>query len=422
MKTRIKSIEECTKLFKIEIPHEMVQEVTAEIYAQIKKAAKIPGFRPGSAPQDLLEKHHAEDAKSEVLKRLIPEGYKKAIDNHKVQPVSSPKILNVNFEPGKPLTFEAEVDTRPNIKLKAYKGIKVKKQRISVTQEEIAEALTRMRSMSAKYKDVERPVKKEDYAICDIEAFIDGKPITKKSNNMWVAAAKEESLLGMGEELIGLAKGETKEIETKLPEKYPDKKYAGKTAKFKVLVNGVKEKELPTLDDAFAKSVNIDSLDALKKEIETQLFTRKENTLAIDMKSQILDKLLKDHKFSVPSGIVKRQKEVLAKRLETELLQKGVQKEEVAEKVKELDSKLDEDAKAKVCIYFILDDISEKEKIEIDEKDISGRLEMIAAQTGQSLKKVKEYYENENLLGGLAEELKEVKVLEFLLKEAQTIE
>ncbi len=422
MKTRIKNNKVGTKILQIEIPPDLVEKVAEEVYQEIKRFAKIPGFRVGSAPQDLLEKHYSKDAKAEILKKLIPQGYKTAIETHKVAPIGLPSIFNISFEKGKPLTFEAEVDIRPNIKLRNYKGIKVKKKRISLSQQELDDAFSRLRDVYAKYSDVARPVRKGDYAVCDVEAFVEGKPITKKNNNMWVLADKEASLLGMGEELVGLTKGQAREIETKLPESYPDKKYAGKLTKFKVLVNEVKEKCLPALDDAFARDLKADNLEALKKEIESGLFKRKENALKIDMENQILEKLLKDNKFTVPANIVQRQKEVLVKRFETELLRKGLHKDEVAEKLGQKTQKLEEDARDRVRIYFILDDIALKEKIEINDKDIDERLKSLALSTGQSQGEVKKYYEKEDLLGGLAEEIKDGKVLEFLLEEAEKIE
>jgi len=418
MNSRVKNIESCKKLFKIEIPKDLVEKTTKDVYREINKAAKIPGFRPGSAPQDLLEKRYSGDAKEQVLKRLIPEGYRQALLSHNVTPVGLPRVFNIDFRGDKPLTFEAEVDTRPVIKLKNYKGIKVRKKRISVSEEEINEGLSKLRQMYAKYRDAARPVKKGDHVVCSVEAFIDGKPVTKKNENMWIQADKEASLLGMGEELIGLAKGQVKEIDAKLPDDYPDKKYAGKLAKFKVLVNEVKEKCTAELDDAFAGQLKFENLEALKKGIESELYARKENSLKIGMKNQILEKFLKENKFSIPGGMAARQKEVMAKRFEMELTQKGMSKEEAEKKVKELDPKLEQDAGDKIRLYFILDDIALKEKIETNENDIAERLKNIALSTGQSVEEVRKYYEKENLMGGLSEEIRESKTLDFLLKEA----
>ena len=422
MKIRIKNIEECTKLFHIEVPEELVKRITEEIYQDIKKVANIPGFRVGSAPRDLLEKHHSKTVEEEVLKRLIPEGYKKALGTHKIVPVGVPQISGINIQKGKPLTFQAQVDVRPNTRLRNYKRIKVRKKRISASEEEVDETLLRLRNMYAKHNDVSRPIKKGDYAVCNVEAYIDGVLITKKNKDMWILADKETSLLGMGEHLLGLEKGQEKEIDATLPENYPDKKYAGKHAKFKVVINEVKEKELPALDDAFAKTMNCENIDTLKKNIESQLFMKKESDLKVSMQNQILERLLRENKFSVPSNLANRQKQALAKSLETELLRKGIRKDEIKKRIKDMDPNLEKDAKDKVCIYFMLDDIAVKEKIEVDDKDLDEKLAAISASTGQPAEGVKEYYEKENLLGGLLEQIKEDKVLDFLLKQADITE
>ncbi|MBN1353278.1 MAG: trigger factor [Candidatus Omnitrophica bacterium] len=422
MKSRIKNIEECTKLLEIQMSADLVKKVTEEVYQEIKKVAKIPGFRVGMAPQDLLEKHHSKAVEEEVLKRLVPEGYKKALDTYRLVPVSFPRISKIDFKAGQNLNFEAEVDIRPSFKLKNYKKIQVKKKGISASKEEMDETLLKLRNMSARYNDVSRDLRKGDYAVCEVEAFVDGALITKKNQNMWILVDKEASLLGMGEELVGLAKGQKKEIEKKLPDNYPDKKYAGKTARFAIFVKEVKEKELPELNDEFAKGMNVENLEELKKDIGSQLFKRKENASRIDMQNQVLEKLLKDHRFNVPSNLVKRQKEVLQKRLETDLSQKGVPKDEIQKRINGMESQIEIDSKNKVQLYFILDDIARAEKIKVNEADIDKRLEAIAASFGKPFNEVKEYYQKEDLIGGLSEDIKESKVLELLLKEADVIE
>jgi len=422
MKSKIRHKEECSKIFEIEVPSEDVRHAAEEIYREIKKVAKIPGFRPGSAPQDLLEKHYSDKANEEILKKLVPDGYREALRTHRITPVGAPRIMKICLEKNKPLTFEAHVDTRPNVRLKNYARLKIKKKRISVSGEEVEEAIARIRNMQASFKNVERPVRKGDYAICDVEAFIDGKPISKKHENMWIAADKEASLLGMGEKLIGLKKNDSKEMEARLPANYPDKKYAGKEATFKVLVKDVKERELPPVDEKFAGALGMDTVEKMKKEIESQLFRRKEASLKIDMQNQILESLLRAHKFAVPSGMVERQKEYFKRRLEQELLQNKMPKEEAEKKIKEMDPKLASDASDKVRLYFILDEIAFKEKVEVTEKEVDDRIKNIAQSINQKYEDVKKRYTDEGLLGGLAEEIKEAKVLDLLLKEAEVIE
>ncbi|MBL7158393.1 MAG: trigger factor [Candidatus Omnitrophica bacterium] len=423
-KSRIRNKQnaECTKVLEIEIPLEAVNRAREEIYKEIKKIAKVPGFRVGQAPQDILEKHHSKDAEEEVLKKLIPDGYKKAVEFHKITPVGSPEIEKVTFEKGKTLTYEATVEIKPAIRLKGYKGLKITKRKSPVTEAEVDQAVLRLRDFYAKYNDVERSVGKNDYAICDVEAFIENKAISKNTKDMWVQANKEASLLGIGEELVGLAKGQTKEINVKLPENYPDKKYAGKDAKFKVSVKSVKEKELPKIDENFAKTLNKENLNALKEEIRTQLVAKKESAEKIHMENQILEKLLKEHKFPVPENIVKRQKEYLEKRLRQELSRNGVSTEEINERLKKADNELAMDAVNKVRVYFLLDEIALKDGVSVTAKDLEKRIAEISQSAGRPEKEIKENYEKEGLLNGLVEEIKETKTLEMLLKEAKITE
>jgi trigger factor len=421
MKIRLKNKEECRRIFEIEISQEDVGRARDDVYNSIGKTAKVPGFRPGKAPRDILEKKYSQDAEQEIIKHLIPEGYREALRTHKLMPVDAPKISGVRFEKGN-LKFTLEVSVRPEIKLKAYKGIKVKRKKIFVKTDEVDQAISKLRQMRTKHKDVERPVRKGDYAVCDIEAFMDDRPITKANKNLWVMADKEASLLGIGEQLAGLSKGDRKELEVKLPDNYSDKKYAGKLAKFKVQVKEVKETQLPEVNDDFAKDLQKESLEDLKKEIESQLLLRKEDSQKINMKNQIITKLLEDCRCSVPPGLAAKEEEFLRKRLESELAAENIPKEKVEERKNQYEPKLKEAAVEKIKIYFILDEISKKENIGVTDQDVEDRLKNIALSMGRSEEEIRKYYEKENLNGGLREEIRESKTLEFLLKHAEIID
>lgn len=420
MKSKVKNIDKCGRLLEIEISEEIVRKATEEVYKEIKAQAKVPGFRVGAAPDDLLDKYYSKDAEERILKLLIPESYKRALDEHKVEPIALPEVSDIVFAKDKKLTFKAKVEVRPELKLKNYRSIKVKKQKVSVEEKEVEEALKRLREMKAQFTPVteKRPVEKGDYVICDIEAYVDSKAISKKHENMWVAAEKDASMLGLGEYLVGANAGETKEINADLPAKYPDKKYAGKKADFKISVKEIKKKNLPALDDNFAKDLGKENLQALKEEVESQLKAKKEANAKIEMENQILDKLLKDYRFDVPSSIVKRQFEALLERARQELLSKGLQKDIIDKELKNYEPRLMEDAKNKVKIYFMLDEICHKEKINIGEDDIKKRLEGIARISGQGYDTVRAYYEKHDLMQGLGEELKEEAALNWLLSVA----
>jgi len=318
MKSKVKFNENCECHLEFDIPQDIVDKTLNEIYDEIRKQAAIPGFRAGKAPLDLVIQHHSEYAKEEVLKRIIPDSYQKVVEEKNIDPVSLPEISDVVFDKGKNLTFKAKVEVRPAIRLKNYRGIKIRTKKISVVDDEISEVIQRLRQAHAQFQPLKetRAVEKGDYVISDVEAFIDGRAITKKNENMWLVAEKQDSLLGIGEHLIGLMPGQLKEIEAQIPKNYPDKKFAEKLALFKVFVKEIREKVLPVVDEEFAKDLGKDNLAVLKEELKKDLLERKEQDKRIEMKNQIIEKLIKEYEVTMPPAMVRKQFDALSKRLE----------------------------------------------------------------------------------------------------------
>jgi trigger factor len=224
MKSKIKKMKGTAREFEVKLPPEKVNAALNEVLEEIRKTAKIPGFREGKASISLIRKRYEKEALDEVKQRLVPRAYQQTLSEHKINPVSYPEISDIAIDLAGALTFKAKVDIHPEIKLRKYKGLKATSQKVSVTDEEVEEAFSRIRNMYAEFTEKDSPVKKGDFGICDVEAFVDGKSITKKQKDMWIEANKESSLLGLGEELCGLKKGDSKDIEVTLPENYPDKK------------------------------------------------------------------------------------------------------------------------------------------------------------------------------------------------------
>ena len=418
MKSKVRKLEGTAKQFEIEMPKETVDKVFEQVLEDIRKTAQIPGFRSGKAPLDIIRKNYHKDAADEVKRRLVPQAYQQVLKEHGLDPVSYPEVSDVNIGPSGTLTFKAKVDVGPELKVQKYKGLKVTTRKVSVTDEEVEETLARIRNMHADFSETDRPVQKGDFCICDVETFMDGKSISAKRENMWIEADKEASMLGMGEKLCGMKKGDRKDIELTLPEKYPDKKYAGKKAVFKVEIKETKEKKLPELDDELAGKMGKNSMSEAREEIRTQLMERKEADAKITMKNQILEQLLKKYTMDLPASIVDRQFKVLMEKAENELTQKGVDKETIESHKKTLKDRLFEEAKNKVRAYFVLDAIAGLEKIDITEEETDNWLRSLADSYNQPFDDVKKYYQDHDLLGGLKEQLREEKTLDFLLSEA----
>lgn len=422
MKSRIKDIKGTRKQLNVEMPKEKVELVFAEVFEDIKKSAEMPGFRTGKVPMEIVKKRYGQHAHDEVKKRIIPSAYQKALAEHEVVPVSYPDISDVLISPSGSLSFTAQFDAEPKVKLKKYTGIKVKKKKEEVSDEEVQKAIDKIREMNPEFEDKSGVLEKGDHAICDIETFSEGKAISKKRQDMWVEVDREASMLGMGKQLEGLKPGEEKEIDSTLPENYPDKKYAGKKVVFKVKVKQVKIKKVLPESEQLAGKVGKKDMAELREEIRQQLAQRKDMNTQIDMKNQVMEYLLSKNTFHVPETMVKRQQKVLEERAQNELAQKGVSGEAFEEHREKFGEQLFIEAQNKVKLYFILTAIAEEEKIEVSQQEVEAWLKKLGESYGQSLEDVEKYYSENNLMDGLREQLKEEKTIEYLLEEAQIVD
>jgi trigger factor len=339
-----------------------------------------------------------------------------------VTPVSYPEIWDVKMELSGTLTFKAKTDSEPEFELANYKGIKVKRDKVSIGDKEVDEALSSVKNMFAEFLEVDHEIRKGDFGICDVDTTIDGKSVATKRQNMFIEADKEKSLLGVGEELCGLKIGEKKDIPVDLPVNYPDKKFAGKKALLSVEVKGVKEKKLPELNDELAKKLGKEKIEDLRVEIKDRILAGKEEGTKTAMKDQIVEYLLKKHSFDLPPTMVKRQLSVLISKTEDELTQRGLEKKDIESHVEEMKKKLGEDANDKVKLYFVLDKIASKEEISVSDEDTDEWLKALASSLNRPYDNVRRYYEEHDLLGGLNEQLREEKTLAFLLEEASVTE
>ncbi len=423
MKSKVKLIDECSAILEIETSKETISKAFDEVYNEIAKVANIPGFRAGKAPIDMVRLSYAKAAKEEVLKRLVPEGYRKALQEHEVNPIGMPEISDLVFEDDKPFTFKAKVETRPKFKLKTYKGLNLEKKKVSITDEDIDKTIKSLQEVNAKYATIDgRPVQMGDYVVSDMECYVDGKAIHKKRENLWLTMEKDSFVPGLAEKMVGMKKGDETDIDAKLPEKYPNEKLAGKDARYHVLVKEIKEKKLPNIDDELAKDLGKDNLDSLKKEIVKELEARAISTAEINVENQLLDKLSGDNVFRVPASFVAKQLDHMIEDAKRKLQERGFGKEELDKKNKEFEDRFKEDAEKQIRLLFILDEIASKEKIEITEEDISSAFKVIAANSGKEEGFIKDYYEKEDLMDNLKDKIREGKTVKFLLDNSKIIE
>ena len=421
MKAKLTDQKGCKRFIGVEIPKEEVEDKFKEVFTGISKVAEIPGFRKGKAPRDIIEKKYGAKAAEEVLKDLVASSYEEAVKQLKIIPVEYPKVSDVKLDRNKPLTYTAEVDVRPDIKLKKYKGLKVNKNETKVEDADVEKALSNLKELHAKFTAAdERSVSDGDYIVCDLVCRSGEKEIFKKES-MWLLVNKEGTIKELHESLLGMKKDEEKEIRAELPQDYPGKELAGKEAVYKIKIKYVKEKKLPALDDEFAKDLGKSSVQELKEAVKKDLIKRAEIAINEDIRGQILEQLLKNSSFEVPEAMAGSQLESLINDAKDRMLSQGVQEKEINANIDTVREKMKPRAVNQVKLFFLLDEIARLENIKVDPQEVDRALEIMAGQMKKDKKKLLEEYEKTNLLQQVIGQVREEKIMEFLLKEAEVI-
>jgi trigger factor len=420
MKRKIRNIEEHRKAFEIEVPASDVNKRKNELFGRLSKTASVPGFRAGKAPRDLLEKHYGERVTKEAIEDLIADSYRQAVEEEGLIPLGYPHISEVKLDDQNILSFKAEFNTRPRIDIKGYKGLSLKKKKVQIGEEDVDRSISSLRESTAKFKEcVGRPVQIGDYIVCDSHIFVDSKPIAKKRENIWMPIEENSYVPGVSKALIGAALNEEKEIEATLPEDFPIKEHANQKAVFKIKVKEIKEKVLPQIDDEFAKDLGYNNLAELNDSVKKVLESQAERQVRQDLERQVIEKLLEGAKFNVPATLVEGQLKYLVNEEKERLKKQGLEEEDINTKDKELHDKLRPVAQRQVKIMFVLDEIAHKEKITVSDEEIGEAFEGLSKQYNQPRGKVENYYKENDLIPNLTADIKNAKLMDLLIKEAE---
>ncbi len=421
LKVSLKDGKACEKILKVELAGEPVQKEFDEYYKAIASKAKVPGFRPGKVPRNILELHFAGEAKDSVLKHLMNESYHQAVQEKTLEPLGYPEIEDLQFENNR-LSYQAKIEVRPKIKLSRVEGLSAKKEAVEVKPEEIQETITQIQESLAQYKVVEdRPAQMGDYLIADYTCWINEKEVEKKQDDWFEIKEEGEFLQGFARQLVGLTPGAEKEVLVTFPEKMGRKELAGKPARFVLKAKEIKAKTLPAVNDELAQAAGeFKTIDELKEKIRQDILSHKENDAEAKLERALLDELVKHNKLDLPQGLVKRRLD----RLVEEAMKPARGQAENFPKAEEMKEKLMKDlepeARRQVHLAFLLDEISAKENFKISEEEIKVRYQKIAEQVRQPLESVQKYYaEHEDAVEALRDQIRSEKAIAFIKNKAK---
>ena len=403
---------------------EKFDESIMKVFKKSARYFNIPGFRKGKAPFKIVERYYGDDIFYEdAFNDLVPEIYDEEIKNNKIDAVSKPQIDVVQMEKGKDLIFTAIVATKPEVKLGKYKGIELEKIEYKVTDEDVEHELNHMAEHNSRMVSVDdRAVKKGDTVTIDFEGTVDGEAFEGgKAENHQLEIGSNTFIPGFEDQLIGMKIDEEKDISVTFPEEYFSKDLAGKDAVFHIKLHSISVKELPKLDDEFAKDVSeFDTLKELKASIEEKKKEENEHRAKHEMEDAAVDAVCENTNIDIPEGMVELEIDNMEDNIEQRLKYQGMNIEQYLKMMgkteKELREEFKPDAEKNIQTSLVLEQIVKDEKIEPDEKYVKEHLEEMSKQYN---KKVEELEKNDNLKDYLETSSKNEKAVKLILDNAK---
>jgi trigger factor len=385
----------------------------------VQRQARLPGFRKGHVPRSLVKLHFADDVRREVAEHLIPDVYRQALDEARIDPVNEPDLTEVKLEENAPLSFVAVVEVKPEITLGDYKGLDVEHAPKPITESDVDEALEHMREQQAEFRAVDRTAAAGDLVVVDYTlAPEDHDPTTANGYHFLVGSGTV--LPEIDAAAAGMRAGEEKTIDVRFADDHRMETLRGKGGTATLKVGEVKEKVLPALDDDFAKSVGeLESLEALRAELRKQLEARREADDRRTLEDKVLDGLLARHEFTVPSAMVMRQVGHQVEHARERMRRQGVDPDRVQWDYGKLLTELKPGAEQAVRRALLLEAIAGKEGIVPAESEVEAEVEKLAAGSQRPLPAVRRMMEKSGDLEALQHGLRERKTLDFLIEHAK---
>ena len=414
----------CQRELEIEIPAEVVEKETQRVTREFTRLARIPGFRPGKAPAELVRRRFWDDIKSEVLHSLIPSSLQNAFREGNLNPVGNPSIAELQFEPAKPLRFKASFEVLPEFTLGEFKGLSVEAAKVEVTDQDVERELERLREQAATYVPVEdRPAEDGDTVVASLVGVVTNAKEKRDPlvlDEVEVHLGKEGTVEAFSQGLRGVRAEEERQFNAPYPDGYPDARLAGQTVAFTAQVKAVRRKQLPALDDEFAQQVgNYKTVQELTQKLRQdmqQAAARQEKELT---QQRLLDELLSRHEFPLPEALVQHQIDMRLERRVRALVAQGIDPQQVQVDWAKVRRDQREGAIRDLKLGLLLERIAKVENLQSTEEEVTSEIERLAQRSNQTPEAVRARLTKEQGLDRIESAIRSEKVIEFLHSQAR---
>jgi trigger factor len=416
-------VEGCKHEIEITVPLDEVEKETQHVLSDVQKRAKIPGFRPGKAPLTIIRTKFSSEIRQDVLEHLLPKAFRRRADEEHWKVVGTPNVTEVHFDAGEPLRFKAEFEVAPEFDIASYRGIEVPYADPQVSDEDVEKRLEDLRNRKAEFVNEDpRPLVEGDHAVVALKsvAGVEGEPV--QSDNMVLHLGDAETLPEFTANLTGMSPDESKRIEVTYPEEYGHDRLAGKTVTFEVTVKAVRRKELPELNDDFARDLgDYQNLEELREAIRASIRSEREYMAQQDAKNKIVEELVKRHDFPIPDAYVDRQIEFLVERQLREIAAQGVDPRQLKLDWNKIKESQKERAGHEVRASLLLEKVADAESIHTTTEEVDREVQRIAKQEREPVAAVRMRLEKEGTLGRIASRIRTEKTLNFLFENARKV-
>jgi trigger factor len=413
---------------RVEVEAQKVDDTFSAVAKDFQREANLPGFRPGKAPREMVLRKYGKDIEDEAKRKLISESYKLAVEQQKLDVLGYPDIEEIHFSRGQPLQFAATIETAPDFELPEYKGIPVKRETRSVTDEDVERALEALRQPHTTFRNVDRPAQTGDITVVNYSGTCEGKPITDfaptakgltTQSNFWIEIGANSFISGFGDQLLGTKAGEHRTVTVAFPADFVTPQVAGKQGVFAVDVVEVKEKVLPAVDETFAKNYGAENLEKLRagvrRDLDNELGYKQNRTV----RNQLVRSLLNRVNFELPESSVAHETRNVVYDIVQENAKRGVSRETIEQQKEQIYSAAAQGARERVKVAFLLQKIAEKEDIKVSQEEIGHRINTLATMYQIPADKFLKDLQRRNGLIEIYDQIMNEKVIDFLQQNAQ---
>ena len=422
----LEKLPDCKALLRIEFPAQDTEAERKQIIKTFSKQAKIPGFRPGKTPAHVIQNRFKSEIESEFEDRVVRKAIQKTNDENELDIISIKEIRDQSHNNDGTFSATIELVIAPEFELSEYKGIEVTVPKIDVSNEELEESLGQIRERFADYQNVEdRGIQMGDFVVINYKGSIDGKavgevlplaPATLAQNTgFWLKMDDNSFLPGFCKPLLDLKNNDSKSLNVTIPDDYEAEELRGQSLDYEVEIVEIKEQKLPDLDDEFAEKIEPGkSLDELKNTLREQMEEQRKGYRQEMITNQILSKINSEIEFEVPQEIVMRETQSRVNDIFNSNTERGVSEEELVEHQEQIIESAGQQANNSVKTSFILEQIADKEKIEVTQEEVLNRVGEIAARQKTSVKQLTKQLQKKNAFGKIINGIKIQKTIEFL--------